>query len=285
MIFCIIRISFLPFKQLLMSIPKKMISIIGIYLPMVLLGFTLSCSKKDAESPSPALSQNNAINKAELLNRFKNLKVEFIQPKKEGTIKFSSSSNGGFTFAKPSEGFKFSDPSNGSTFSDPSTGASFSMSGSLASGGGTFQVGSKSVKLDYVFCASEDIKLNISDVKDSYSVLFGISGDFSSPEDVKLKYLVATVVTDENPNGTYDVIFSKDVKDGKKASWVVFYDLTDVDGGTGFDAIGNAKIYFSTDGSLSVSGGNINLDGIKMEEFTSEGKGDKVSASGTLSCE
>lgn len=178
-----------------------------------------------------------------------------------------------FSFATPNDGWNFSN-SSGTVFVPYEEGggvliipvASFGGNSS----GGTVVAGSTALDISYTFCFSasdEALGLDLFDYGgtfDGVSVVLGIAGDFEAladgavDEDAEFtdffQGLAMYVVYDNEAQGTYEIL-----------NWIEDID-TDIDdlADSGFSYVidfVDFNLYFSSEGELSVSGGEISFTG------------------------
>jgi hypothetical protein len=172
------------------------------------------------------------------------------------------------------------------------------------SGGGVITAGSTTFDITATFCLSageegegSELGSIFSDGADGVSLVIGISGDFdpSSMDSTSMfggiKGIAIYVVFDDEANGEYEVLnffenaLSSDTTGSNSLEGSALAYILDLEGGS---------LYFSSDGTLSVSGGSINFDGeyIKIDFDAEDGFGDfeepdnfeTVSGAGAMGC-
>ncbi|MGF1565323.1 MAG: hypothetical protein ACFCUH_08140 [Flavobacteriales bacterium] len=178
-----------------------------------------------------------------------------------------------FSFATPNEGWNFSS-STGTQFVPYEEGGGILILSAAAFGGnssgGTVVAGSTALDITYTFCvsaSSEAIGLDLFDYGGDFtgvSLVLGIAGDFEALVDGAVdedsdfndffQGLAMYVVYDNEAQGSYDIL-----------NWIEDLD-TDVDdlAGQGFSYVidfVDFNLYFSANGELNVSGGEISFTG------------------------
>lgn len=178
-----------------------------------------------------------------------------------------------FSFATPNEGWNFSS-STGTQFIPYEDGGGILILTEAAFGsnssGGTVVAGSSSLDIQYTFCVSasaEAIGLDLFDFGGDFtgvSMILGIAGDFDALAEGEVdedsdftdffQGFALYVVYDNEAQGSYDIL-----------NWLEDLE-TDVDdlAGQGFSYVidfSEFNIYFSANGQLSVSGGEISFAG------------------------
>lgn len=265
--------------------------------------FFTSCEKEE-------LSENSSVNTSESANATVsaeeiNIDLDKLQAFRNLQI---DGEIGGF---KTKSGFSFANPNSGINYRVQAIGYRYTSTGEVyystaqvgirvsgngfTAGGGDLVVGSKTISLDYVFCANVDLSAfpSFFDIPgEGFSTLIGISGNFDNydpeSEEMPLQQLVYFVVFDNNAQGTYDVLsLDFDDEEDDIPSNIAYAIVVDLEDG-GF--------YMSSDGTLNVSGGSIGFQG-EMLDFTDifgeDGLNqdedgnvsfDTVDAVGTLNC-
>lgn len=198
--------------------------------------------------------------------------IGFYDEKLDQVIVFNRGSRE-FSFATPNDGWNFSN-SSGTVFVPYEEGggvlivpvASFGGNSS----GGTVVAGSTALDISYTFCFSasdEALGLDLFDYGgtfDGVSVVVGIAGDFEALADGAVdedadftdffQGLAMYVVYDNEAQGTYEIL-----------NWIEDID-TDIDdlADSGFSYVidfVDFNLYFSSQGELTVSGGEISFAG------------------------
>lgn len=176
-----------------------------------------------------------------------------------------------FSFADPNPGWNFSS-SDGPTYIEGDNGGiliipSWSFGGNT---GGTVVAGSSAINIDFTFCFSasdEALGLDLFDYGGSFdgvSMVLGIGGDFEAlaegtvDEDADFTDFfhgyALYFVYDNEASGSYDILnWLEDLEDDPDALE-----------GNGFSYVidfQNFNLYFSADGTLNVSGGEMTFNG------------------------
>jgi len=258
-----------------------------------------SCSKEDETT---AVSQDNKPTEKQIREKI----VELAQRLPEYTFELEDGEF--YTPLGKNSGFSFSDPNNGRyTYTSPDgtkyvtennntyvfTKGAFGQNAS----GGTVIAGSSSFNVDYTFCFSAEddgLGLNFFGEFDGVSSIIGIAGDFEAlqegGEDIEedpfafFQGFVVYVIYDGQASGSYDVVNWFDNIDGEE---------DDLEGQAFAYAIDfqEEKLYFSSDGTLNVSGGSIGFNGeyLEISDFSLDGDMENpdfntVSGFGTMGC-
>jgi hypothetical protein len=176
-----------------------------------------------------------------------------------------------FSFADPNPGWNFSN-NDGPTYIEGDNGGiliipSWSFGGNT---GGTVVAGSSAINIDFTFCFSasdEALGLDLFDYGgnfDGISMVLGIGGDFEAlaegnvDEDADFTDFfhgyALYFVYDNEASGSYDILNwledleeDEDFLDGNGFSYVIDFQ--------------NFNLYFSADGTLNVSGGEMTFNG------------------------
>lgn len=208
-----------------------------------------------------------------------------------------------FSFADANDGWNFSN-SDGPVFVESPEGGGVLIIPSFSFGansGGTVVAGSSAIDIDYTFCFSasdEALGLDLFDYGgnlDGISLVLGIGGDFEAlmddefDEDADFSDFfhgyAMYFVYDNEASGTYEILNWLDDIEG---------DLDDLDQ-KGFSYVldfQNFNLYFSADGTLNVSGGEMSFTGeylglLEIFESLEEDEDvdfDLVSGFGTMGC-
>lgn len=207
-----------------------------------------------------------------------------------------------FSFADPNPGWNFSN-SDGPTYIEGDNGGiliipSWSFGGNT---GGTVVAGSSAIDIDFTFCFSasdEALGLDLFDYGgnlDGVSMVLGIGGDFEALADGEVDEdadftdffhgYALYFVYDNEASGTYEILNwlddleeDMDVLDNKGFSYVIDFQ--------------NFSLYFSAEGTLNVSGGEMTFNGeylgimelLESLEDEDEIDVDLVSGFGTMGC-
>lgn len=256
-----------------------------------------SCSKQEYDATN-ATPQNV---QAKLVKQVKHMTFA-LKTKDGGTVVMSgksgmsqtnfSSGGSSSTYVTGESGNNFVEGGSGTNYSSGAeAGTSYDMRGTLNAGGGSFSLKGKTVNLDYVFCEDgEDLfDLGLDSTMD-FKVLFGISGDFTDPENASLKYLVVMIlIGDGSGNYKLDLDLLSGQAPNGAFGLIEVLDFSDVDpkSQNSFD---EAKLYISTKGSLSASTGayiynNVDFSELKYDDNGDIDLGTKVKGAGNLLCQ
>ncbi|MFK7755537.1 MAG: hypothetical protein AB8B53_01255 [Flavobacteriales bacterium] len=179
-----------------------------------------------------------------------------------------------FSFADPNSGWNFSDDDDLTYVDNPEGGGILYVGSSSLGGntGGTLVMGTSTLDITYTFCvsvANEALGLDVffdneSDF-DGFSIVMGIAGDFEALENGDIdedsnfydyfQGIAWYYIYDNEAQGNYDVV-----------DWFDNFDQEDY---SGFGDKGFAcaidfqdfDVYFSVDGTITVSGGSMNFNG------------------------
>lgn len=224
--------------------------------------------------------------------------LRFVMPR-ENT---SFSSPGAFNFSQPSSSNTFSNGDGSVSYSSGTSGTNYSSSVNLTIGGsGSATIDGKSHNFDFVICGDMFAELMSGDGEETEefhaTVFFGISGEFNNPDDIEIESILEFISFQEDASGTVDLgAFGDYDEEGDESSdvgFLFFMDFSDFEPEgeeDGFDfnptsGQDGVKLYFSYDGSASVSPGSLSFNNIKMMEILSnEEEGDMVRGSGSLIC-
>jgi hypothetical protein len=260
-----------------------------------------ACSKHDGDCDGPRESQD----KSKLDRKVRELVAKlphFYYTKSIGSST-STASPTGFDFSSPSTGFNFQSSPDGFNFST-TTGSYYFSSGSFgANAGGTVVAGNTSLDINYTFCwtATDSASgLNLFDMGNGgfsgVSSVVGVAGDFDQLATATdstdfgdiFHGLAFYIVYDDQASGNYDIIdwLNDDLTDTTATDGNAFAFAFDFKLG---------RLYVSSDGSISVSGGAMNFNGEYLEVggFIDDNgdfdiNGDltyrKVSGFGTMGC-
>ena len=210
--------------------------------------------------------------------------------------------NDGFNFGEPGD-FSFSNPTGNSYTSEQGVVIVTTPGFGSNAGGGTITAGSESYDITATFCLSAGEEGEGGELAgaftggiDGVSLVIGVAGDFESASTDTtqlfggLEALALYVVFDDEAQGSYDVINFFDIESDSTSSMGDFQGsayayIIDLQGG---------KLFISSDGSLNVSGGNINFEGEYLEvDFDVDGGFDDISepedfkivqGAGTMGC-
>lgn len=279
------------------------------FMQMLLVGafafFILSisgCSEKEYDGVNAQAVQST---QKQILNRVRNMTFK-LKTADGGTVLVTG--NGGM-----SANMSFSSGSNSSTFTDiggstsfaadqgsvsyssgASNNSSYDLGGTLNAGGGSFIVNGKSVSLDYVFCAEEDsIFGDLSGFSgDEIKVLVGISGEFESPEDARLDYMVFMIMFSDGTTGSYKLDFDLLLGEEPEGKFglIEIIDFSKLKQDGSFENIEDAKLYVSVKGTLDATNGayvysNADFAEITFDQGGEFSMGKKVKGSGNLLCQ
>jgi hypothetical protein len=259
---------------------------------LLLLFLVSSCQKQyDTESvvaPKTTKEQELAAIKKVIANI---PKIVITEPTTGKGLRIATD---GFTFVDPGPGgFSFADPS-GYQWNSPSgtlyvSASSFGMNGG---GNGSIQLGSQNWSIPYTFCfAAEDDFFGAGlfgneSMYDGVAGVVGINGDFNKVmaggeiEDV-LNVIAMYFVYAKRASGNYPIVNFIDYADEDD-------DLTTVLRNKGFALaldFKNKKIYLSKEGSLQVTGGNMNFTGKYFEaDMKNENNYKVVNGLGVMGC-
>ena len=210
-----------------------------------------------------------------------------------------------FDFSQPSDSWDFSNPDEVQYVTDDNGGLLiipvFAFGGNT--GGGTIVAGNSALNVDYTFCFSaseEALGMDLFDFGGDFngvSGVIGIAGDFDAlandeiDEDADFtdffQGFAAYFVYDDEASGTYNVLnwledLEDEEADNDETAFAYVIDFVE------------PGIYFSADGQLSVSGGQIAFNGEYLAitdfflDFGDEEEGDLsfdyVSGFGALGC-
>lgn len=223
--------------------------------------------------------------------------LRFVMP----TAGNQFSAPGAFNFSQPSSSNTYSNGDGSISYSSGTSGTNFSSNVNLTIGGsGSATIDGKSHTFDYVICGDVYAEM-MHDGEESeefnFTVFFGISGEFNNPEDVEIESIIEFISYQENASGTVDLgeIYDYDEEGDESADFgfLFFMDFSDFDGDGENDEFSfdptsgqdGVQIYFSYDGSASVSPGSLSFNNVDMIEILEdEEEGDMVKASGSLIC-
>lgn len=226
-----------------------------------------SCSKQDDNCGAPLNSQNEKA----LKNKVASLISKLPHIKFNKTIGSGTPSNTPptFNFSDHNSGFNFSSSPGGFTFSDGSGTMTFSSGSFGANTGGTVVAGSSLLDINYTFCFSDSgAGLDLFDFGGfgTVSSVIGVSGDFSmlgntdstTQLDDVFKGLAFYIVYDDQVEGSHDVInwLDGDLSDTTATDGNAFAFVFDFQQG---------KLYISSKGTITVSGGTMNYNGEYFE--------------------
>lgn len=178
-----------------------------------------------------------------------------------------------FTFAGAPDGMDFSNDDGVQWFANPQGGGILVIPfGALGTGGGgTVVAGNSALDITYTFCfkaTDEALGLDLFDYGlniDGISLVLGIAGNFEALMEGNVdegseftdffQGFAMYVVYDDAPQGTYDILnwlddLEDDLDDLQDHGFSYVIDFTDF------------SIYFSRNGTLTVSGGSMNFSGV-----------------------
>lgn len=229
-------------------------------------------------------------------------KFKVVKPSNGGNF---SQPTGGTVNGTPSEGNNFGGPSEGGNFARPSEGANFSgpnqgftvNTSSVGLGGGSFSIDGETYELDIVFCSGSAFNPfeGVIGGPSEVTVLIGLAfeGDIlqallSGDEDDEPVFEggVAVIITDENPDGNYNVIaFDEDGELTSNEAFVYAFTL-DAENSTEEDI--ELNFFVSLEGGqISASNGQIDILDLEVVKFSSENEGgdlEEASLSANLEC-
>lgn len=270
----------------------------------IFLSFS-SCGT-DNESVSPANRQD--INQQRMLKKLPGIikelpKFKIVQESAKSAGK--GEKNDGFDFSNDNDGFDFANPS-GNTYSDDEGYIIVTSPGFGSNAGGVVSAGNNTYDISQTFCLSASEENDDDDEKgediidfleagiEGVSFVLGVSGDLDGniaqddeDESFGLNAVVLYVVFDDRAQGNYDVINFFDAFDGSEEpdfggqAYAYIFDYE------------NGIIYISSEGSLSVNGGNITFSGEYLEinvggdgffEINEDEDFKFVNGAGTLGC-
>jgi len=237
--------------------------------------FVQSCSKDELDSSRKTYYEKNLSSHLDAAKKFGSQLPEFVvyneKSNKYITVNMQEKS---FSFSTPNDGWNFSN-SDDVVFVDGENGGGILFIGSDALGGNTGGIvvaGNSAVPINYTFCFSasdEALGLDLVDLGTSFdgiSLVLGIAGDFEAlandeldeEDDIEFtdffQGMAAYIVYDNEASGSYDVFdWFEDLDNDQD-------DLADAAFGYVFDFV-EEGIYFTVDGSMTVSGGSINFQG------------------------
>lgn len=220
--------------------------------------------------------------------------------------------DGGFEFTEPGDGgWNFSSPT-GATYTNTGTGGTFTVASSsfeqnsaAGGGSGTIQVGNSSLPVNYTFCFSAgeeffggDLFLNGNEDVDGISGVIGVSGDFEAMQNADpndnvdfeeiFKGMGMYIVYAKQASGSYKILNWIDLMENSDDNEEPTADDLKNKGFAFFIDFVNKKIYFSYNGDLNVSGGNMTFTGKYLEVIGSEDDNDMtvriVDGLGTMGC-
>jgi len=225
--------------------------------------------------------------------------LRFVMP--QAGNRFSAP--GAFNFSQPSSSNTYSNGDGSVSYSSGTSGTNFSSSVNLTIGGsGSATIDGKSHNFDYVICGDLFGELIAGDGEEEeseefhFTVFFGISGDFISPDDIEIESIFEFISYQENASGTVDLGGFEDFDEEDESSdfgFLFFMDFSDFEpegeeDGFGFDPTSGQEgvnIFFSYDGSASVSPGSLSFSNVDMIEILEDNEeGDMVKASGSFVC-
>jgi hypothetical protein len=227
-------------------------------------------------------------------------KFKVVKPSNGGNF---SEPTGGNVNGAPSEGNNFGGPSEGSNFARPSQGANFSgpnqgftvNTSNLGLGGGSFSIDGETYELDIVFCSGAAFNPfeGVIDGPSEVTVLIGLAfeGDFlqvllSGNEDPVFEGGVAVIITDENPDGNYNVIAFDENGELTSNEAFVYAFILDTENSTEEDIAFDFFVSLEG-GQISASGGQIDILDLEVVKFSSENEGadlEETSLSANLEC-
>ena len=247
-----------------------------LFVPALLMVF--SCGKTDyvpgASSQGKGIKDKHT--QAKMQEMAKNLPdLAFYNSTMDKVITISAGQEKmGFSFSDPVDGWNFGSSSN-ITFTQNQNGGSVIFIGSPTSGGGgnaggTVVAGNTTLDIAYSFCFTVDEEAlgvdftGLDTDLDGVSGVIGISGDFDAllngdiDEDADVTdyfygYAMYYVYDDE-ANGSYDILnwfddVNEDPDDLADHGFSFVFDFQEFD------------IYFSSEGSMNVSGGDMSFNG------------------------
>lgn len=199
------------------------------------------------------------------------------------------SADASFNFSNPNSGNTFTNGSGSVSYSDSYTGASFSSSINLNFGGsGAIEVDGESHVFDFVICGDIIGEANYGGGTEefNYTIYYGISGDFNSPENASISSLFYFVAYEEDFDGTIDL--GEDAsEENPNLAWMTFAEFEeDVSAEDAFvsEAGDGVRLFFATNGEANVSSSSLNFTNVEMQKIDFDGDEDEVNASGNLSC-
>lgn len=268
-----------------------------------ILIFAASCKKAETNGVvyTKTVSDHEKRAAMELMNNMPD--VIYYDQVHDKAYKFDIQ-NRDFSFATPNDGWNFSGPTGEIIYAeDGSYVVITSPQFGSNSGGGTIIAGNSALDIDYTFCFSasdEALGLDLFDFGgeiSGVSTVIGIGGDFEALMDGDVDEdadftdffhgFAAYIVYANEAQGTYEVL-----------NWLNDLDedpdfLDDKGFGYVFD-FQNEGLYFSSDGTLSVQGGDITFNGEYLaitdfilsfgEDEDEDISFDYVSGYGTLGC-
>jgi hypothetical protein len=240
--------------------------------------------------------QNSQSVEQQLLNGARK-NLQFAMPQ-DGN-RFSAPES--FNFSEPSESNTFSNKDGSVTYASNTSGTNYSSSVNLTIGGsGSAVIDGKSHNFDFVICGDVFAEfIGEEETEEFHATLFlGISGEFNNPNNVQIESMMVFITPQENATGTIDLgkfnnFDPEDSEEMTNDGFLYFMDLSDfqpqgeddefdIDPTVGQDGV---KLYFSHEGSASVSPGILTFSNVKMTEILSdEEEGQTISASGSLIC-
>lgn len=309
--------KFFLYQKMKTSKFLKLLSLVGV------VAFATSCAKQQDEvrlnnNQEPAevkkANANETLNRLArtLKNTGENIKSEFL----EGSVTYTTNSNGSLTFTKNSEPFSFQNAPKGVTFTS-SVGVKYSKSENAyvfadpnaisLGGGGSISVGDDNFDVDLAFCFSASSEGGEYDGLSPFDGEFGeVSGamgiaglsalinDASSASEnearttntedlLKDVVIVQYLVFAKEASGEYKVTNFIDANEDSS-------DLESVSIGMVYK-LGTGEIYLSNSGTFSINGGSISFNGEYIQLGDLDLLGDEdvdfstVSGSGKLTCE
>lgn len=256
---------------------KSLFAKAGLIVPLVAILFLAGCQKdgdidsgivpeKSQSVDDPQVKQNFV----ELAREIPSLAIYNKAMDKVIVIDMKENGERDFSFSSPNDGWNFSNSTGVEYVEGPQGGGIlFVGPGALGSNtGGTVVAGDASLDITYTFCFSasdEGLGLDFSFTPgwDGVSSVMGIAGDFEALQNEELEDdelydyfqgFAVYIVYDNEASGSYDILnWFEDLEDPA--------DELEGDGFTYVIDFQNLGIYFSSDGSLNVSGGSMTFNG------------------------
>jgi hypothetical protein len=244
--------------------------------------------------------QNSQTVEQQLLNGARK-NLQFAMP--QNGNRFSAPES--FNFAEPSESNTFSNNDGSVTYASNTSGTNYSSSINLTIGGsGSAIIDGKSHNFDFVICADMIEEFTVGEGDEEVTEefhgtgFFGISGEFNNPNSFEIESMMVFITNQENATGTINLgdfnnFDSENSEEMTNDGFLFFMDFShfqpqneddefDIDPTVGQDGV---KIFFSHDGSASVSPGSLTFSSVKMTEILSDNEeGRMIRGSGTLVC-